>query len=99
MSRTYSVTSFDACVPGYERLRSNSEFILVAYPRPQWGKRAMMRAFLEDMESVSRPDGFDYRAARQAVRAWFRDVKAGRFGIESGNTAFLYVNEESTDET
>lgn len=103
----YEVQSFDVCISGYERLRSPAEFILVAYPRPQWGARALRDAWLDDLRVCDRGDSFDYDAARRAVRAWCADLakrlraKGGTLGRalggfdsgENGCAAFLYIRD------
>jgi hypothetical protein len=76
---SYQVTTFDLCVQGFERLRSTSEFILCAYPSKGDKPADVERQWLDDIQSCSRPDWFDYDAARKAVTDW---VAAGPDDIE-----------------
>lgn len=99
----YTVTTFDVCVQGFERLRSESEFLLVATIGPRAGWRTLRNEWLADMQSCERPEGFDYDAARACVQAYASalrrsiDGKPNPFGLESGGgayaSAFLYVRD------
>ena len=105
----YEVASMDYCAPGFERLRNQDEFILCAYPAPGAGWRALQRDWLQDIESCDRPDGFDYPAARRAVRAYcskLRDAWRGRrnpLGVEhtpdneESAPVLLYVRDTRPD--
>ena len=67
---TYIVNTFDDSAHGMERLRHQSEFILVAYPWEDSGLDDIRQQWLDDIQSCARPDGFEYDAARQAVLDW-----------------------------
>jgi hypothetical protein len=53
-----------------ERLRSQDEFILIAYPSGPDSVAAVLRELAADLQSCGRPDGFDYQAARDAITNW-----------------------------
>lgn len=78
----YRVSSWDCCVSGFERLRTQREFILVAYPDNRAGWRVIMGELQRDIESCDRGDSFDYAAAHECVKAWarneFRPLMRGR---------------------
>jgi hypothetical protein len=63
----YTVNNYDVCAAGYERLRSNSEFILHAYVDANSGIEDIRSQLLSDIQCCDRFDGFDYDAARQCV--------------------------------
>ena len=67
----YQVTTLDYCTPGFERLRSHDEFILNAYPAQGETGDDIRDELIDDLDSCMRPDGFDYEAAADAVRAHF----------------------------
>lgn len=107
MSR-YEVATFDVCVQGFERLRSQSEFILVAHVDATSTWQDVRAEWLGDVQSCDRFDGFDYEAAAAAVNA-FCAANAGRYRGENpfnlelpaeaecegeGDScmAFLYIN-------
>ena len=91
MSKGYQVTGADFCAPGMERLRNQSEVILLCYPAPQWGARKIWQEIAADMQGQDMGEGFDYRAARRAIGDYFRKLRkqwAGRnaraiFGADS----------------
>ena len=103
----YQVTGFDVCVPGMERLRSQSEFLLLAYVDATTRGRHIVNAWMDDIQACSRPDDFDYDAARRAawqaytqcVKPAFRGGKRNTWSLErrnpadeeSGCCAYLYV--------
>lgn len=64
------VTTFDVCQPGFERMRSQSEFILLAYPRAGDTPAQLRDEWKADLQSCARPDGFDYDAALAAIDAF-----------------------------
>lgn len=70
----YTVSGMDCAAEGMERLRDQSEFILLAYvDNANAGSADVWAQWLEDIDSCARPDGFDYLEARQAVRTWAAD--------------------------
>lgn len=73
----YEVTSFDLCVQGFERLRSQDEFILCAYPDSKTSAAEVVDEFVRDIDSCMRPDEFDYKAAENAVRDYFAQDSLG----------------------
>ena len=66
----YVINTFDDSAPGMERLRYQSEFILLAYPREDSTPEDIRQRWLDDIQSCARPDYFNYDAARQAVLDW-----------------------------
>ena len=97
---TYTVNSFDICTAGFERLRSNSEFILVT-PVYKGVLGEEIRASMHDeIQSYSQPDEFDYEACRAAINTFIDENIAGNcvrlFGDiepagEDGEGCNLYV--------
>lgn len=70
----YTVSGMDCAAEGMERLRDQSEFILLAYvDNANAGSADVWVQWIEDIDSCARPDGFDYLEARQAVRTWAAD--------------------------
>lgn len=67
---TYTVNSFDDSASGMERLRYQSEFILLAYPHKDSDCADIRQQWLDDIQSCCHPDGFDYEAASAAVNEW-----------------------------
>jgi hypothetical protein len=68
---SYTVTTFDDSAEGMERLRDQSEFILLAYPSKDSTPDDILQQFVDDIQTCDRFDGFDYDAAREAVIAWY----------------------------
>lgn len=101
------VTTFDVCVPGMERLRSQSEFILLAYLQPSTTGGNIREQWLDDLQVCERPDGFNYDAARQAiesavkdyVRPAFRRKRWNPFSVpraadsDDGCAAYLFIED------
>lgn len=69
----YVINTFDDSAPGMERLRHQSEFILLAYPSTDSGLDDIRQQWIDDIQSCARPDDFDYDAARDAVNDWCDD--------------------------
>lgn len=70
----YAATTFESCGgSGFERLRSESEFILVAYPHAEATVESIRDEWQRDIESCMRPDDFDYESARMAVERFCED--------------------------
>lgn len=69
----YEVTSLDCAADGMERLRNRDEFILLAYPTADSSLDDIESEWLGDINATAQPDGFDYDAAAEAVRAYVRD--------------------------
>ena len=67
----FSVTTVDFTVQGYERLRSQDEFILTAYPSKGETGADVLDELIADLDAYARPDAFDYAAAEAALRAYF----------------------------
>lgn len=65
----YIVTTFDVCCQGFERLRSRSEFILVAYPSKDDDGHTLKAAWLSDFDQSQQELG-DFEAARACVETW-----------------------------
>ncbi|MEQ6332985.1 hypothetical protein [Sphingobium sp. MK2] len=69
----YQVTSIDLCAAGYERLRSHSEIILLAYPTLDETPWDVRDQWLDDMRQSDHGDAFDWNAAEEAVRSYCAD--------------------------
>lgn len=109
----YEVTTVDVCVQGFERLRSQSEFMTVAYLSKTDDPEAVVQSLKDDLQSYAQPDGFDYDAARAALDAWFdeagiaylRSTLNGLDDPEEGEDEddsnpvmlFVYVNDTEAD--
>lgn len=100
----YEITTFDVCVSGFERLRSQDEFILLASVDGETDSGDLLNEWLADIQSCDREDDFDYEAAREAVRAYYQanvhplfDRKSNPFDLEprtddgEGCNAYLFV--------
>lgn len=101
----YDVTGLDCAADGMERLRDQSEFILLAYVGgADETPDSVLEQWLGDVQSVARPDGFNYDGARLALYQWF--AQGGREQVEGelrevGQAATrgdLNWNDESADE-
>lgn len=100
---TYAVTTFDICVQGFERLRSQSEFLLVAYVNGATTLADLREQLHSDIQGCDRFEGFDYDAARQVVDDYLdasgdwiaRDLSglepASDNDCDESYIAFLYV--------
>ena len=86
---TYEVTSLEYCTPGMERLRNRDEFILIAYPSPRAGWPQLIAQWCDDLQTCEREDGFDYAAARAAIRAAFKGRK-GRNPLRAERASYDY---------
>lgn len=95
----YTVTTFDVCVEGFERLRNRDEFILVAYINKRTNKRDMRNQFLDDIQAVGREDEFDYDAARVCVENYIGDVAMAsvRQYMEGECNAYLYIRDNQAN--
>lgn len=100
----YYVNSFDVCVPGYERLRSQDEFILATPIAHDSDLDQLVSELKQDIQSCERFAGFDYDAARKAVDDWVVGAKPlfaqpNPFDLETADygeednlvTLYLYV--------
>lgn len=102
---SYSVTGLDCAADGMERLRDQSEFILLAYVGgADETPDSVLEQWLDDVQSVARPDGFNYDGARLALYQWFaqggREQVAGELA-QAGQAATrgdLNWNDESAAE-
>ena len=63
----YTVNSYDICVQGYERLRSNSEFIIPTYVSRGTTVDEIRQDMKDDIQNIMQPDGFDFDACRKAI--------------------------------
>lgn len=100
----YQVTSLDCSAEGMERLRSQSEFIALAYAGADATPEDILRELREDLDSCDRGDSFDFDAAREAIQDWSKNgglsliswelrALAG-FNFEEDSPAFrLYVRD------
>jgi hypothetical protein len=97
----YSVTGLDCSAEGMERLRDQSEFILLAYPGADTTPDDLAADWIRDMDSSDQGEGFDYDAAEQAIRAYVIEAtESGYLGVSlAENAAYLRgeTREESDD--
>lgn len=109
----YEVTTVDLTVQGFERLRSQSEFILNAYPSKTDEPSAIVQTLKDDLQTCARPDDFDFDAARAALDEWFDEsgiayLRSQLAGMEDtdededdddGNPVvlFVYVRDSESD--
>lgn len=92
--------SYDVCVQGFERLRSQSEFIL-ATPVHAGITADDLRGQLNDaLQCCDRGDDFDWDAARAVIDAFVTGIKPNAFDdIEDRDEddepcyLFLYISE------
>lgn len=68
----YFVSSTDFCTQGFERLRCNNEILLLAYPTARQGANAICQEILQDLQASDHGEGFNYKAARKAIRLHFK---------------------------
>lgn len=64
----FSVSSVDDSAEGMERLRDQSEFILLAYPGEGAKPAELTEQWSADLDSVGRPDGFGFALAESVIR-------------------------------
>ena len=88
----YEVSTVDICAEGNERLRSYSEFILVAHVGARQSVKGIKEQWRDDIQACMRPDGFDFDAARKCVD----DAKLSPRDLHGANgcTAYLYIRVE-----
>ena len=89
----YSVSSFDVCCSGNERLRNRNEFILVTIVFPDTTADVLKSDLFEDLQRFERPDHFDYDGARKCVSDW---IEENRAWLDSPNP-FRLDKDESED--
>ena len=75
----YTVSTFDVCASGFERLRSYSEFILLASIDAETSAADLLEQWISDIQSCARPDDFDFDAARKAVETYHAENIAPLF--------------------
>lgn len=63
----YEIASYDVCCSGNERLRSYSEFILVAPIRAESTLDELLESLNDDLRSCMREDHFDYDEAKRIL--------------------------------
>ena len=71
--KLYSVSGLDTAAEGMERLRDQSEFILLAYPTADSSVAEIEAAWLQDISGTDMGDGFDYDGAESAVREYVKE--------------------------
>lgn len=103
----YTVNSWDVCSAGNERLRNQTEFMIVTPVGPGTDLADARRGLKADIQSHMQPDWFDYAACKAAIDAWcdtvlaprmndakanpFADLDFDREDEESDAALFLYV--------
>ena len=98
------VTSYDICVQGFERLRTNDEFIIGALVDNECLPENIFDDLLSDYRAVDRGDDFDWVGGERAIGKWFTqawpDIQRGISDIdpcpedesgEYGVNIFVYV--------
>lgn len=75
MAKAYHVTSLEVCRDGMERLRSQSEWILVAYGSGPNDGEAVKAAWRD--ESLYFPESWDSEAALAALESWWSEGGEG----------------------
>jgi hypothetical protein len=110
----YQVNSHDVCVQGFERLRTNDEFILVAYIAPGVTFKALEDALFTEIQVYARPDSFDYVACKKALGEWLESAieplyangNINPFGLEDveeddggADVNFFVYMQQTEDET
>ncbi len=109
MSNRYEAVTFDVCAQGSERLRILVEFILLAYIGGDTDSGELLGQWESVIQACARPDGFDYDAALECVRAFYLESvaplfqrKANPFSLEPANedddssescVAFLFIRD------
>lgn len=95
----YFVSGSDFCTQGFERLRCNSEILLVAYPTARQGAKAICREILQDLQRHEHGACFNYSAARKAISKHFSALAAQWQGANAlavfGRDAFSKDSEQS----
>jgi hypothetical protein len=93
---SYSVTAFDVCAQGFERLRSYEEFIVVAAIDDDSNPADLLEQWEADLQSCDRPENFDFDAAREAIRSYYEsnirplfDRKTNPFDLEPARDDIL----------
>ncbi len=98
MSEPYTVNSYDVCVQGFERLRSQTEWMItvpVDCDSTRENVRCEMRA---DIQRYMQPEWFDYDKANAMIDAFcaeldeipFPDVEPADEG-EEGCSLYVYI--------
>jgi hypothetical protein len=93
----YRVNSYDICCPGMERLRSNSEFILVTTVYKGVLGEEIRDDMKQQIQSCAQPDGFDYEACRQAIDDFIDQNIAGNCARLFGDIDPPSDNEEGVN--
>lgn len=84
------VTSYDICVPGFERLRNNTEILLPIIVSNETSAESIREAMADEIQAVMQENDFDYDAAEAALAA---------FWTEEGNHIMRHVRDlEPMDE-
>lgn len=94
----YSVATLDVCAQGFERLRSESEFILTAYVWAATPPESYLEQWLSDIQSCDRGEGFDYAEAEKTVREYYESDIRPRWTHESSNPFRLDDEPDAGDE-
>lgn len=70
------LSSFDVCVPGFERLRSQDEFILATPITAEMATGDIHNALNDDLQCCARENDFDYNRARDIIDDFCRSFNA-----------------------
>lgn len=95
----YSVTGVDDSADGMERLRDQSEFILIAYASGGEELAEISEQWIRDIDSTDRGGGFDYDAAELAVRSYAEEAtESGYLDALIGRARDAAGDDESAEE-
>jgi hypothetical protein len=101
----YGVSTFDICVSGMERLRSQDEFILLCHPTPATTADEYETQWLSDIDACDRGEDFDFVAVRAIVRDFVESTirpvfsRSNPFDLEDagddaeGVKAYLFIRD------
>jgi hypothetical protein len=80
----YHLSSFDVCVPGFERLRSYHEFMLVIFVSADSTPDEIKSGLESDLQSHGRPDHFDYDEALRVINEFVAGLDSSNpFNLET----------------
>ena len=104
---SYSLSSYDVCTQGLERLRSYNEFMLVTPVSATMTPTEIGEALNDDLQCCMREDHFDYDAARAVIAEFVARLSpANPFNLdepeddmEDGEPCYLFLYIRDDDET
>ena len=66
----YSINRHDVCVPGYERLVKNDEFVLSVELHPEMTREDIRDKLLRDIQACERFDHFAHDLMNEVIASW-----------------------------